>query len=156
MISAIMFRRELTAPPKPRSSHRAVNGERREAFAAPGISLTEKKREGANIVTPKKGRPLNLELTGRQKRVFRARAGRETPAHKWPHLSARRGVLAVWPLALHITLQALRYDPEYPSLAPTKVDMPSTLTLSVFSRKWFFGLRARHLFSGGVDMLLAP
>ena len=74
-------------------------------------------------MTPKKGRPLNLELTGRQKRVFRARAGRETPAHKWPHLSARRGVLAVWPLALHITLQALRYDPEYPSLAPTKVDM---------------------------------
>jgi hypothetical protein len=24
----------------------------------------------------------------------------------------------MWPLALHITLQALRYDPEYPSLAP--------------------------------------
>jgi hypothetical protein len=63
-------------------------------------------------VTPKKGRPLNLELTGRQKRVLRARAGRETPALKRPHLSARRGVLAMWPLALHITIQALRYPPK--------------------------------------------
>jgi hypothetical protein len=46
------------------------------------MSLAEKNREGVNIVTPKKGRPLNLGLIGRQKRVFRARAGRETPALK--------------------------------------------------------------------------
>jgi hypothetical protein len=47
---------------------------------------SEKKCEEANIVTPKKGRPLNLGLIGRQKRVLRARAGRETPARKRLHL----------------------------------------------------------------------
>jgi predicted Zn-dependent protease len=41
------------------------------------MSLAEKNRERANIVTQKKWRPLNLGLIGRQKRVFRARAGRE-------------------------------------------------------------------------------
>jgi hypothetical protein len=43
----------------------------------PRMSLAEKNRERANIVTQKKWRPLNLGLIGRQKRVFRARAGRE-------------------------------------------------------------------------------
>ena len=40
------------------------------------VSVDEINRERANIVTPKKWRPLNLGLIGRQKR-FRARAGRE-------------------------------------------------------------------------------
>jgi hypothetical protein len=40
------------------------------------MSLAEKNREEANILTPKKWRPLNLGVIGRQKR-FRARAGRE-------------------------------------------------------------------------------
>ena len=57
----------------------------------------EKNREGANMVRPKKGRPLILDRTPEAR--FRARAGRETPALKRPHLSARRGVLAMWSLA---------------------------------------------------------
>jgi hypothetical protein len=49
---------------------------RPKSDAASQMSLAERNREEANIVTPKKGRPLNLGLIGRQKR-FRARAGRE-------------------------------------------------------------------------------
>ena len=49
------------------------------------MSLAEINREGANIVTPKKWRPLNLGLIGRQKRFSRAcREGK--PARKRPHL----------------------------------------------------------------------
>jgi hypothetical protein len=48
------------------------------------MSLAEKNREGANIVTPK-GRPLNLGLIGRQKRSYRARAGREN-RHEIGHI----------------------------------------------------------------------
>jgi hypothetical protein len=40
------------------------------------MSLAEKNRDEANIVTPKKGRPLKLGLIGRQKRDF-SRACRE-------------------------------------------------------------------------------
>ena len=36
--------------------------------APSAVSVDEKNREGANIVTPKKRRPLNLGLIGRQKR----------------------------------------------------------------------------------------
>ena len=49
------------------------------------MSLAERSREGANIVTPKKWRPLNLGLIGRQKRFSRAcREGK--PARKRQHL----------------------------------------------------------------------
>jgi hypothetical protein len=66
-------------------------------------------------VTPKKGRPVNLELTERQKRVFA-----RVPGGKHRHLSGQifrldGGVLAMWPLALHITLQALRPKPFGPA-----------------------------------------
>jgi hypothetical protein len=37
------------------------------------MSLPEKNREGANIVTPKKWRPLNLGLIGRHQKRFLAR-----------------------------------------------------------------------------------
>ena len=70
------------------------------------------------MVRPKKRRPLILDRTPEAR--FRARAGRETPALERPHLSARRGVLAMWSLAQHITLQALHHGP-YPSLARPKV-----------------------------------
>jgi hypothetical protein len=48
------------------------------------MSLPEKNREGANIVTPKKWRPLNLGLIGRQKRFSRG-AGREN-RHESGHI----------------------------------------------------------------------
>ena len=66
------------------------------------LSRAEKNREGTNIMRPKKRRPLILDRTPEAR--FRARAGRETPALERPHLSARRGVLAMWSLAKHITL----------------------------------------------------
>ena len=40
-------------------------------FKRKSLSRDEKSREGQNIVTPKKGRPLNLGLIGRQKRFSR-------------------------------------------------------------------------------------
>ena len=103
-----MRQRPSDAPPAAIGNRRVIKKEApaseqtpasNHAFLGAILSRDEKNREGPNIVTPKKGRPLNLGLIGRHKRVFRARAGRETPAHKPPHLSARRGVLAMWPLA---------------------------------------------------------
>jgi hypothetical protein len=49
------------------------------------MSLAEKNREGVNIVMPKKRRPLNLGLIGRQKRFYSARAGREN-RHESGHI----------------------------------------------------------------------
>ena len=40
-------------------------------FKRKSLSRDEKSREGQNIVTPKKWRPLNLGLIGRQKRFLR-------------------------------------------------------------------------------------
>jgi hypothetical protein len=40
-------------------------------FKRTSLSREEKSREGQNIVTPKKGRPLNLGLIGGQKRFSR-------------------------------------------------------------------------------------
>ena len=59
----------------------------------------------------KKRASAQLGLIGRRSAFFRARAGRETPALSGHIFSARRGALAMWPLALHITLQALRSLP---------------------------------------------
>jgi len=56
----------------------------RMAASSPAESLSFAEK-GADIVTPKKGRPLNLGLIGRQKRFSRAcREG--IPARKRPHL----------------------------------------------------------------------
>ena len=64
---------------------------RPKSDAASQMSLLEN-REEANIVTPKKGRPLNLGLIGRQKRFLRAcREGK--PARKRPHLRLDGGAL---------------------------------------------------------------
>ena len=48
----------------------------------------------------KKRASAQLGLIGRRSAFFRARAGRETPALKRLHLSARRGALAMWPPVL--------------------------------------------------------
>ena len=58
------------------------------------MSLAEKNREGANIVRPKKWRPLNLGLIGRQKRFFARVPGGKTGT-KAATSSARRGALAI-------------------------------------------------------------
>jgi hypothetical protein len=58
---------------------------RPKSDAASQTPVAEKIREEANTVTPKKWRPLNLGLIGRQKRFSRAcREGK--PARKRPHL----------------------------------------------------------------------
>jgi hypothetical protein len=49
------------------------------------MPLAERNREGANIVTPKKWRPLKSGLIGRQKRSYSARAGREN-RHEIGHI----------------------------------------------------------------------
>jgi hypothetical protein len=59
-------------------------------FKRRSLSREEKSREGQNIVTPKKGRPLNLGLIGRQKRFFARVPGGKTGT-KAVTSSARRG-----------------------------------------------------------------
>jgi hypothetical protein len=55
------------------------------ASGPPKMSPTESNREEPDIVTPKKGRPLNLALIERQRR-FRASCREGKPARKRPHL----------------------------------------------------------------------
>ena len=60
-----------------------------------------------NIVTPKKGRPLNLGLIGRQKRFSRACREGKTGT-KAATSSARRGALAMWDVAAWIIYHIAR------------------------------------------------
>ena len=71
------------------------------------MSLAERNREGPNIVTPKKGRPLNLGLIGRQKRFSRVCREGKTGT-KAVTSSARRGALAMWDVAAWITYHIAR------------------------------------------------
>jgi hypothetical protein len=50
------------------------------------MSLPEKNREGANIVTPKKWRPLNLGLIGRHQKRFLARVPEGKTGTKVGHI----------------------------------------------------------------------
>ena len=75
---------------------------------------TERNREGPNIVTTKKGRPLNLGLIGRQKRFSRVCREGKTGT-KAATSSARRGALAMIDVAAcinyHITrIGVVRHD----------------------------------------------
>ena len=79
------------------------------------VSVDEINREGANMVTPKKWRPLNLGLIGRhQKRFFAHVPGGKTGT-KAVTSSARRGALPMWDVAArvkyHITgICVVRHD----------------------------------------------
>jgi hypothetical protein len=71
------------------------------------MALAEKNREGANIVTPKKWRPLNLGLIGRQKRFFARVPGGKTGT-KAATSSARRGALPMCDVAAYVKYHITR------------------------------------------------
>ena len=81
IVGTVSFALPLCAKARPKSD------------AASQMSLLEN-REEANIVTPKKGRPLNLGLIGRQKRFLHACREGNTGTIAATS-SARRGALAM-------------------------------------------------------------